>query len=382
MNGTLEPDNTYTPCEMKREDMNPAEITGVCFPFSVNRDVNKEKLKRTENRSFINEKDRTDFLYLCRRDACDPGKFQLSEYLFYFNYTYFLRMSILFILLLVSNSTAFASSFPRIVNDMSGTVVRIDSPPRRIITVGPSATEIIFSLVENRRIIAVSNSSNYPPEALKKEKIGDIYLNFEKIVNLKPDLVVVESSLNGNDIFKLRKLGIKTLAIKSDTYANFHKSVNIAGKAVGKSKLADKLNGDLSRKLSFIRSKVKNVPYSSRPRVFVEIWDKPLMTAGSGTFIDYVIENAGGVNVAADMSGYPQINNETLIVRNPDVVILTSSTREKFYSVPLWKNMNAVKNDRVYSINPDILVRPTMRLYEGCRTLYNRFYPDTAVSER
>ena len=297
-------------------------------------------------------------------------------------YKNILKLAILFIILLIPKTDGFCSSFPCIINDMSGSKVKIDSPPERIIAIGPSATEITFSLVDANRVIAVSNSSNFPPEALKKEKIGDIYLNYEKIVNLKPDLAIVESSLNGKDVFKLRKLGIRTLAIKSDTYQNFVDSVKIAGKAVGRGDLAEKLSLKLSRKLDFISSKVKKIPYPSRPKVFVEIWDKPLMTAGSGTFINYVIENAGGVNVAADMSGYPQLNNETLIIRNPDVVILTTSTKERFLSVPIWRNLNAVKNNRVYSINPDILVRPTMRMYEGCRTLYNWFYPDTRISER
>ncbi len=304
----------------------------------------------------------------------------LKSYIFIFGN--FLKLIFFLILLLIPNNYAFCSPFPCAIKDMSGSRIKIDSTPKRIIIIGPSATEILFSLVDNNRIIAVSNSSNFPPEALKKEKIGDVYLNYERIVNLNPDLVVVESTINGKDVLKLRKLGIKTLAIKSDTYKNFLESVKIVGQAVGKSELAKNLNLKLSRKLDFISSKVKKIPYPSRPRVFVEIWDKPLMTAGSGTFINYVIENAGGVNVAGDMSGYPQLNNETLIIRNPDVVILTTSTKERFLSVSLWRNLNAVRNDRVYSINPDILVRPTMRLYEGCRTLYNWFYPDTRISER
>lgn len=311
-----------------------------------------------------------------------PRNISRIAYFYYFICRNILRLIILLILLFIPHGSAFCSSFPCTVNDMSGSKVTISSPPKRIIIIGPSATEILFSLVQETRIVAVSNSSNFPPEALKKEKIGDVYLNYEKIVNLNPDLVVVESSINGKDVFKLRKLGIKTLAIKSDTYKNFLDSVEMVGQAVGKSELADKLNLKLNRKLDFISSKVKKIPYPSRPKVFVEIWDKPLMTAGSGTFINYVIENAGGVNVAGEMSGYPQLNNETLIIRNPDVVILTTSTKERFLSFPLWKNLNAVKNDRVYSINPDILVRPTMRLYEGCRTLYNWFYPDTRISER
>ena len=289
---------------------------------------------------------------------------------------------VIFLFLFITTKIVLCSSFPLKIKDMSGKTVRINSSPQRIICIGPSASEIVFSLVEQNRIIGVSSSSNYPPEVLKKEKVGDIYLNYEKIVNLKPDLVIVESSLYFRDVERLRNFGIKTLAIKSDTFDNFTRSLKIAGAALGEKELASQLQKKLGNNMKFINSRVKNVPIVKRPRVFVEIWNQPLMTAGSGTFIHYVIENAGGINIAADMTGYPQLNTETLLLRNPDVIVLTTSTREQFLSVPHWRNIGAVKNGRVFKINPDILVRPTLRLYDGCRTLYNWFYPDTRISSQ
>jgi len=274
----------------------------------------------------------------------------------------------------------YCSSFPRNVRDFTDNNILIKSPPHRIITIGPSASEVAFSLVNEKRIIAVSSSSNYPPEASKKEKIGDIYLNYEKIVALEPDLVIVESTLNYRAIYRLRELHIPVLAIKSDTYQNFSRSMILVGLAVGNEKKARRLLKKLKRNMNYIADKVKDIPREKRPGVFIEIWNSPLMTAGSGTFIHYVIENAGGVNIAADMNGYPQLNAETLLVRNPDIIILTTSSRKEFMAVRHWKNIKAAKTGRIYEINPDILVRPTLRLYQGCRMLYNLFYPEMRIS--
>lgn len=292
------------------------------------------------------------------------------------------RIALIIIVCFCFRINVFASDYPMTVTDKSGKQLTLNSSPSRIITIGPSVTEVVFSLVPEERIIGVSSSSNFPPGVEKKEKIGDIYLNYEKIVALKPDLVVVETSLYPRLPEKLRSLGINTLAIQSDTYEHFMDSLLLTGKVLGQQAKSRTLLVKLQKNMNLISGRIKNVPATKRPKVFIEIWNSPLMTAGSGTFINYVIEQAGGVNIASDLRGYPQINVETLLIRNPDVVILTTSKREDFMNGRYWKHINAVKYGRVYNINPDILVRPTLRLYEGCRTVYNWLYPDMSISIR
>lgn len=281
---------------------------------------------------------------------------------------------------LLCSSSGYGSAFPRQVTGLDGKNLKIKSPPARIITLGPSVTEVAFSLVSSRRITAVSNASNYPPETAKKEKVGEIYLNYEKIVSLEPDLVLVESTLYPRAGDRLRRLGVPILVIQSDSYDNFIKSLKTVGLALGEEKKADRLLEKLENNLSLIADRIRAVPQGRRPRVFIEIWNEPLMTAGSGTFINYVVKKAGGINIASDLTGYPQLNLETLLVRNPDIIILTTSCREDFIGDRRLRNIQAVKSGRVYNINPDILVRHTLRLFEGCRTLYNFFYPDTRIS--
>ncbi|MCD4782414.1 MAG: helical backbone metal receptor [Candidatus Eremiobacteraeota bacterium] len=291
--------------------------------------------------------------------------------------------SFFFILIIcfITTGTARSSKFPRRITDISGQNILLSSSPKRIITLGPSATEVTLSLAEESRIIAVSSASDYPPETKGKEKVGDIYLNYEKIVALRPDLVIVETTLYSRDVSKLRNLGITVLAVKSDTYDNFVQSTKLIGKSVGSERKSSDLLLKMKKNMGIITRRIRNVPDKKKPRVFIEIWNSPLMTAGSGTFINYTIENAGGINIAGDMTGYPQINRETLLLRNPDVIILTTSSRKDFIKEKHWRNIRAVKNGRVYSINPDIMVRPTPRLFEACRKLYNWFYPNKRIAD-
>lgn len=267
---------------------------------------------------------------------------------------------------------------PFSLQDMEGRQVPLSAPPVRIISLAAGTTEVLFSLGLGDRIVGVSGECNYPPQAAEKPKVGNIYLNYERIVSLRPDMVVVESSLRPEAGEKLRKLGLTVLTVRSDNFADFLQSVELMGRATGRAGQGAELCRRLQGGLDGITKRIKSLPLSRRPRVFVEIWNQPLMTAGGDTFISYVVERAGGVNICGELKGCPLISPETLLVRNPDVVILTTSTPAEFLSVPYWRNINAVKSGRVHYINPDILVRPGMRLYDGCSNLFQWFYPRLA----
>lgn len=266
------------------------------------------------------------------------------------------------------------------VTDMSGKRLKISKYPRRIISLAPSTTEILFSLGIEDRIAAVTDKSNFPPQAKNKPSVGNLYLDYERIVQLQPDLIIVEGTIRPRAAEKLRRLKLPVLVTRSDTFENFKKSTLLIGKVTGTAKKAEFLLNEMRRNLDRITRRIRNVPFRKRPRVFIEIWNRPLMTAGRGTFINHVIERAGGVNLARNLSSYPRISNETLLLWNPDVIILTTSTRSQFIDNPLWENVSAVRSRRVYKVNPDLLVRPTLRLFEGCRDLYNLFYPGTPLT--
>lgn len=268
--------------------------------------------------------------------------------------------------------------FPRMVQDTYGNRVRLKKPPERIISLAAGTTEVLFSLGVGDKIVAVTDECNYPPETKSIQKVGNLYLNYEKIVSLNPDLVVVEASIRPRAYRKLKKLNMPVLGVNSDDYRKFLESLVIIGKATGEEERGRRLKAELEFNLRKIARSLSTISSDERPKVFIEIWDRPLMTAGGNTFISYVVETAGGVNVCRGLKGYPQVSPETLLIRNPDVIILTTSSRKKFLSNRRWRTITAVRQGRVHYINPDLLARPTMRLFDSCRILYNWFYPEMA----
>ena len=286
-------------------------------------------------------------------------------------------LMVLICLVKVSGNALASEGYPVIVTDMDGIPLRLESSPRRIISLSAGTTELLYSLGAGDRIIGVTDECNYPPRVKQKDKVGGMYLDFEKIVTSRPDLVVAEVTLRPREVKKLRRLGLPVLAVRSDNYSDFLRSFEIMGRALGCSgiarKMASKLDGDIKSIMG-----CKDCTTRNRPRVFVEIWDRPLMTAGGDTFINFVINSAGGENVFKDTRGYPQVNPESLILRDPQVIILTTSTVEELKSRRLYRSIQALRNGRVYRINPDILARPTTRLYKACRILNRWFYPEVA----
>lgn len=267
------------------------------------------------------------------------------------------------------------NSFPQTINDGLGRKVIIEKKPQRIISLSPSITEILYSLGAEKRIIAVTNNCNYPPQVKEKVRIGDIHLDYEKIVELKADILIAEGTIQSDSINKLEKLGMKVLALNTSRLYNFRDSFLIAAKAVGEESKGIKLLADFDRELYDINSKVKKIPQNKKPGVFMEIWNQPLITAGSNTFINDLIDTAGGINIAGNSgNGYPRISLESLIEKNPQVIILTTSKKKDILSNPLWKNIEAVKNGKVYEINPDLVARPTLRMIEALKIMNRWFY--------
>ncbi|MCL5773569.1 MAG: cobalamin-binding protein [Firmicutes bacterium] len=273
--------------------------------------------------------------------------------------------------------------FPLAINDGLGRKVIIEKKPVRVISLSPSITEILYSLGADKRIVAVTNNCNYPPQVKEKARIGDIHLDYEKIIELKPDLLIAEGTIQSDSINKLEKLGMKVLALNTSRLYDFRDSFIITARSVGEEAKGIKLLADFDKKLSVINSKVKKIPQNKKPGVFMEIWNQPLITAGSNTFINDLIEKAGGINVAVNSgSGFPRISLESLIEKNPQVIILTTSKKKDILSNPLWKNMEAVKKGRVYEINPDLVARPTLRMIEALKMMNRWFYSRSSIGQK
>jgi iron complex transport system substrate-binding protein len=253
---------------------------------------------------------------------------------------------------------------------------------QRIVSITPSTTEIACALGLQDDIVGVSTFCDYPPEIGSKEKVGSFSdPNIEKIVLLKPDLVLATGLEQAQAVEKLRKLGIKVISVDPDDFEGLFASIEAIGKACGKDKEAASLTDDMRRSLASLKAKVGKIGKAGRPKVYLEIWHDPIMTAGKGSFIDEMISLAGGVNIASD-TGRPfsQFSAELVVERDPDVIVLGYmasgvSAARSVGSRLGWGGIMAVRNGRVYDdIDPDILFRPGPRLIYGLEALNDRFY--------
>ncbi|MFA7634508.1 MAG: cobalamin-binding protein [Bacillota bacterium] len=280
------------------------------------------------------------------------------------------------ILALPAVSPAASDGFPVTVVDDTGYRLEVRKAPARIVSLAPSNTEILFSLGLGDRLVGVTSACDYPEAAAKIDKVGDYSINVEAVVAKKPDLVVAQSELQMPVVEKLRELGIPVLAVEPKTLEEVFESMEMIGIVSGEAERARKVVASLKARVASVGKAVAGLPKSKMPVVFVEIWNDPLMTAGSGTFVDDLVRRAGGRNLAGEVAGWPQISPELVVASKPDVVILTCFNKAEVMERSAWQRTPALINGAVYEVVPDLLVRPAPRLVDGLETLAAIFHPD------
>lgn len=267
------------------------------------------------------------------------------------------------------------ASFPVTVKDDTGTEVTVDREPKRIVSLIPSTTEIAFALGIGDRIVGVTTNDDYPPEVKEIEKVGDINVNVEKVVGLKPDLVLA-SPLNGETVEKLRSLGLTVLSVDAQSLEGVYESIRRVAKATGAVKEADQLIAKMEKEKEQVVQKVASIPEEERLKVWVEVDPTPF-TVGGDTFLNELITLAGGRNVAAEMKGWPQVSGEKVIKWNPDVILTTYGKADKSVaSRPGWDRIAAVKANRIHSLNPDWTTLPGPRVTKGLKQIAQILYPE------
>ena len=251
----------------------------------------------------------------------------------------------------------------------------------RIISISPAATEILFGLGLDDNIIGDTTYCNYPPAAKTKEKVGSFSQpNIEKIVSLKPDVIFATGLEQARVVDQLKKLKIPVYVSDPSNLNDLYLSIKEIGKRTGREEEAEIMVSAMQSRIEDVRKKAESMHPLKKPKVFIEIWNSPLMTAGKGSFVDELITIAGGENVAYDtLRPYGYFSAEQVIKRDPDCIIMGYMDRRKALDAVGgrlgWSGINAVKNGRVYNdINPDVILRPGPRLAEGLEEIFKRLY--------
>jgi iron complex transport system substrate-binding protein len=260
--------------------------------------------------------------------------------------------------------------------------------PARIISLAPNLTEILFALGLDEKIIAVSSDSDYPPDAANKNKVGTFWLpDTEAIIACKPDLVIIDlSAAQQKSVAEsLKRLGYRVLALKMEKIEELSAAIQKIGTATGCKQRADQLVENISGQLSYLKSKYSS---TNKPKVLWVIQTEPLRVAGRDTFINELIELLGGENaIGPTIQHYPQIGTEELLACNVEVIIQSAMGKtdigrqqqqaEVFWSK--WASLPAVKNNKIYVVNSDIVLRLGPRLPQGAETVGRCLYPDTSI---
>ncbi|MHB1456039.1 MAG: ABC transporter substrate-binding protein [Armatimonadota bacterium] len=272
-------------------------------------------------------------------------------------------------------STSFATKYPITIKDGRGKTITIQREPKRIVSLTPNNTEILFAIGAGSKIVGVNSWSDYPAAAKKKPSIGDRVINVEKVISLKPDLVVAHGFLNGEAVRSLEAYKMKVYVIDPKTIKQLASDIKTTGKLLNCESKANNIANTLIKVRTDILNKSKS--YKSKPKVLFTVQSDPLWAAGPKTFVDEMITIAGGRNLASDIKpGFNQFSTEMAVSRNPDVIIITFRGDKHLFTGGQWGVTNAAKKHRVYEINPDITVRPGPRLINGMREIAKMVHPD------
>ena len=280
---------------------------------------------------------------------------------------------------------ATTQAFPVTLTDGSGEEVTIKEEPKRIVSVIPSNTEIAFAVGLGDRIVGVSDYDTYPAETKDIEKIGGLDINTEKVVSLKPDLVLAHSSnmANNGGVEQLKEMGLTVLVVNdAKNFDKVYESIEMIGKATGESENAAAVVTDMQAKLKDVKEKAKAVTADERKNVFIEVSPLPeIYSPGKNTFMDEMLQIINADNVAGDLEGWAKMDEESIVAANPDVIITTHGYRTKDANSEVlkrngWEEVNAIKNKQVFSVNSDLIDHPGPRLVEGVEELGKAIYPD------
>lgn len=268
--------------------------------------------------------------------------------------------------------------YPVTVTDVLGREVTVAREPERIVSLSPAVTEILFTLNLDEKIVGVTDYCDYPAAALDKPKVGGFANpNMEVIINLEPDLVFTSAGVQEDILHQLEKVGITAVVLDAEDIEGVLNNIKLAGKITGSGEKAAEVVSNLQKRIDNVAEKISKT--NTRPSVFFEVWDDPLMSAGPGSFIDDLIKRAGGRNIAGDArERYPKFNLEVLLAENPDIYIINSHAHkpEDIKARDGYASLRAVQHDRVYSIEDDLVTLPGPRIVTGLEEMARIIHPE------
>lgn len=254
------------------------------------------------------------------------------------------------------------------------------SSSARIVSLNPTATEVLYAIGGSRLLVGRSKWDEFPAEVRSVPSVGDgIRPNVEAVLAVKPTLVILYATAeNRAAADALNRAGVRTMSLRVDHVADFTTFTTRLGRAIGESARAKIVTDSVARTLDAVRAATRDAPPS---RVVWPVWLTPTMVIGGGSFIDELITIAGGQNVFHESSApSPPASIEEIAKRDPDYIAVSASMKSKLASDVPWRAVRAVREGKWIVIDPDLTGRPSVVLGMAAVELARAFHPERAAS--
>lgn len=252
----------------------------------------------------------------------------------------------------------------------------------RIVSLSPNITESLFAIsFGEKEIIGITDYCNYPEATKRIRKVGSLMnASIETIVSMDPDYVFSSGSEFSPSNVRLKNAGLRLMILNAESVEDAMSNILQLGKITGRDKEAKIVVRRMKDRLNKIKNTVDKI--KTKKKVYVEIWDDPITSAGSGSLVNEVVTRAGGINIAAQLNIlYPALSPEFVINRDPDFILIGYMARNQGHTKNIimkrlgWQEISAVKAQNIIcDINPDLFLRPGPRIVDGVEIIYKRLY--------
>lgn len=267
-------------------------------------------------------------------------------------------------------------TYPIEVQDTDGNTITIESEPQKVVSVAPNLTELMYKLGLGEKLVGRSDYCDYPEEVKSLPTVGSLYTpNIESIIALEPDLVLISTHFTEENQKQLEDLGIKVLSLyDANNIEGAYTMIETIAKAFNVVGVGNEVVQSMKDTFADIAAKTKDLDHKSVYYV-VGYGEGGDFTATGDTFINTLIELAGGDNIAKDGTDW-SYSKESLLEADPDVIIVRQGEAEAFKTADQYKELTACKEGRVYEMNTNLFDRQGYRNAEGVKELATILYPD------
>lgn len=280
----------------------------------------------------------------------------------------------LFVLLLFFVELFVLSAFSK--TEQENVLNKSGAVPSRIVSLSPASTEILFAVGAQDQIVARTDLCNYPPEAKNIASVGGFdgkLFSLESIIAFKPDFVYLTAVMHSHLIEPLKAYGIPIYISDAQSVDDILKEIQDIAEITGHKEQGQICVENIKNEFAQAEKITENLNLDKKPSVYWEIWNSPYMSVGNRSFLNEIIQIAGLSNIFENLSQpYPSVSEESIIAKNPDIIVFPSDAMISAKDIKnrrSWKNIEAVKNNRIYSLDGDLMSRSGPRIGKAALAL-------------